>query len=440
MCATPAVFVAQPESRYLGGGKESDHVNKFLRTASTRRLLATIAGVIVAIAAGTAIAIAAQGNSPVPKPKALPAAIRSALAAPQVPGVSADISFTNRLIDTSEIQGTDPLLSGGQGHVWASADGQFRLELYGDNGDPAVVVTQNSWWVADPMTSTVYEGTLPAGNGKPDKKTAGHTGALPTVSQIQSEIGRLAQHLNITGAVPTDVGGQPTYTVTLSPKQAGGLLGKVQVAWDALKGVPLRFAVYARGDSTPVLELAATNVSYGKVDPSIFSSIQPPSGYNIVHVATPTGNAASDQTGGKGKKGKQGKQAPFTGVKAVASHLGFPLAAPSSLARMSRQSARLLDMGGHPAALLSYGQGLGGVAVIEQSATATSARAINLSSGSGDHAHGVTLPTFSVHGGTNGQELDTALGTLIRFTRNGVTYTVIGLVTPHTARAAARGL
>lgn len=414
-------------------------MNKFLRTASTPRLLATIAGVVVAIVAGTAIAIAAQGSGPVPQHKTLPAAIRAALAAPQVPGISADISFTNHLIAASEVQGTDPLLSGGQGHVWVSGDGRFRLELYGDNGDPAVVVTQRSWWISDPTTGTVYEGGLPAGTAGPDKQAAGHAGTLPTDSQIQTELSHLARHLNISGAVPSDVGGQPTYTVTMSPKRAGGLLGKVQLAWDAARGVPLRVAVYARGDSNPVLELTATGVTYGPVDPSVFTTIQPPSGDNIVHVATPAGNAASDQVGGKATKGKQAKHARVTGVKAVASHLGFRLAAPSGVAGLTRQSVALLDMGGHPAALLTYGPGLGGIAVIEQTASASSSRRINLTSGSGDHARGVSLPTVSVNG-TTGQELDTALGTLIRFTRNGVTYTVIGSVSPGKARAAARGL
>jgi hypothetical protein len=60
------------------------------------------------------------------------------------------------------------------------------------------------------------------------------------------------------------------------------------------------------------------------------------------------------------------------------------------------------------------------------------------SSSGGDH-HGLTLPTVSINGVT-GQELDTALGTLVRFTRAGVAYTVIGSVPAAAADAAARGL
>jgi outer membrane lipoprotein-sorting protein len=408
-------------------------VNKFLRTASTRRLLGAITGVIVAIVAGTAIAIAAQGSGPVPQPKQLAQAVHDALAAPKVKGISADVSFTNRLINASEIKGTDPLLSGGTGHLWLTSDGQVRLELYGDNGDPTVVVTKTSWWISDPTTSTVYQGTLPAGTtGAADKTTH----SIPTVAQIQTEIGKLMSHVNISGAVPSDVGGQPTYTVTLSPKHDGGLLGSAELAWDAVHGVPLRAAVYARGDTTPVLELAATGVTYGPVDSSIFS-ISPPSGYKVVKVSTPASASAADK-GKNADKGKHTKKAHVTGVQAVASHLPFTLVAPAKLAGLPRQSVTLLDMSGHPAALLTYGQSLGGIAVIEQASTGTGALSLNGSS-TGAEKRGVNLPTVSI-GGATGQELDTALGTLVRFTRAGVTYTVVGSVTPFAADAAARAL
>src|SRR5436305_9521072 len=110
-------------------------LNRFLRTTPTRTLLAAIVGFVVAIAGGAAIAIAAQGSGPVPKPKRLAVALRDAAGA-RITGFSADIKFTNGLIGASELQGSDPLLQGGDGHVWVSTRGQqFRLELYGDNGD-----------------------------------------------------------------------------------------------------------------------------------------------------------------------------------------------------------------------------------------------------------------------------------------------------------------
>jgi hypothetical protein len=404
-------------------------LNRFLRTAPTRTLLGAIAGIVAVIVGGTAIALAAQGSGPVPTSKPpLAVAVRDALKAPPVQGFSADISFTNGLIDTSELQGSDPLLQGGSGHVWISNTGQIRLELYGDNGDPELVVNNGSWWISDPTLHTVYEGKLPAQSA--DKSHAkSQTGKLPTVAQIQADINRLAQHLHISGAAPTDVGGQPTYTVSVSPKPAGGMVGKLQLAWDAVRGVPLRFAVYARGSSKPALELKASNISYEPVS-GVFG-LTPPSGYHVVNVATPTGSSSASAARTK----KAGKHADITGVGAVAKRLGFRLAAPATLAGMQRQSVSLMGKG----ALVTYGQGLGGIAVIEEPATASSSQQLQLSHGAGDHQAGITLPTFSVHG-TTAQELDTVLGTFVRYSSGGVTYTVIGSVGSHVARSAARGL
>jgi outer membrane lipoprotein-sorting protein len=407
-------------------------VNAFLRTASSRRLLSVIAGAIAVIAAGATIAVAAAGSGPVPAPAPVAQAIHSALAAPKVQGITADIQFTNHLISSTEIQGSDPLLTGASGRVWLSNDHRVRLELQGSNGDANVVVGNGSWWAYLPSTNTVYEGKLPAhrATSKHDSKPE----KLPTVAQIQTELNRLMQHVGISGAVPTDVAGRPTYTVSVTPKPATGLLGSVQLAWDALKGVPLRFAVYARGDSTPVIELAATGITYGPVASSVFS-VSPPAGAKVVKVATSSTGAVKHAR----HHGARGSHPEATGVAAVQRQLKFTLAAPSTLAGMQRQSVRLLDWGGKSAALVTYGQGPGGIAVIEQQATAKSSKQLNLSQGSGEHAHGLTLPTVTINGAT-AQELDTALGTLVRFTRNGVTYTVAGSVRPSVADAAARGL
>ena len=389
-----------------------------------------IIATVAVIAAGATIAIASAGNGPVPAPEPLAQAIHHALVAPKVNGISADIQFTNRLIGSSEIQGGDPLLTGASGRVWISNDHRFRLELQSDNKDANIVVDGRSWWAYWPATNTVYEGRLPAHNAMP--KRDAKPDSVPTVAQIQTKLQKLMAHLGISGAVPTDVGGRPTYTVAVSPKSSGGLLGSVQLAWDALKGVPLRFAVYARGDSTPVLELAASGITYGPVASDVFS-ITPPADAKVVKVAAPSGANARLH-----RHAKRGPHTRVTGVQAVQKHLSFPLSAPATLAGMTRNEVRLLDWRGRGAALVTYGQGLGGIAVLEQR-SGSGLQKVPLSTGSGDHQRGITLPTVTVNGAT-AQELETALGTVVRFTRSGVIYTVLGSVTPSVADTAARGL
>ncbi len=414
---------------------------RFLRTVSTQRLLAMIAGVVVAIAAGTAIAVAAAGGGPVPRREGLATAIHQALAAPSVKGISARITFTNHLIDSSDLQGSDPILQGASGRLWLSTDRRLlRLELQSDNGDAQVVVNNGSFWVYDPSSNTAYEGKLPAQHASSDTNTRRHAAAdrLPSVRKIQTQLNDVMRHTTLSTAIPSDVASQPTYTVRVSPKHDGGLLGAAELAWDSVHGVPLRVAVYARGDSSPVLELKATDISYSSVSTSVFN-ISPPSGAKVVKVSAP-GSHAGRLAAAHRRAAHSRKDLSVNGLTAVQRHLSFHLLAPSILVGLPRQSVTLLDWAGTPAALVTYGQHLGGIAVIEQTEKSTAASVSqSSSSGSNGERRGLSLPTVSINGAT-GQELDTALGTMVRFTRAGVSYTVLGSVPPAAADAAARAL
>lgn len=405
---------------------------KFLRTASTHRLLAAVAGALVAIVAGTAIAIAAAGSGPVPARKPLARAIHDAMASPAVSGISARVTFTNHLIDAGNVQGIDPLLQGGSGRLWTSPGHGLRLELQSDNGDAQLVLTNGRFWAYDPTSNTIYRGSLPADNSSAKKKDPSKDGGLPTIAQIQSAITQLSGHANVSRAVPGDIAGHPAYTVTVRPATGGGLLGGAALAFDAVRGVPLRFAIFARGDSTPVLELKATDISYGKVAASVFS-ITAPKDAKVVNVSLPTGAGAGATHQAKKKGAKH--HADVTGAKAVAKHLRFALDAPATLAGLARSSVALQGKGADAGALITYGQGLGGIYVIEHPASGKHPSPATSSTGQS----GLSLPTASVRG-ASATVLPTALGTVVSFTRGGVSYTVLGSVSQATAERAARGL
>ena len=412
---------------------------RFLRTVSTQRLLAILAGLIIAVAGGTAIAVAASSGGPLPPRESLAQALHQAASAPAVSGITARIRFTNNLINSSDIQGTDPILSGGIGRLWMSNDGRLRLELQGDNGDAQVVVDNGSFSVYDPMGNTVYKGTLPQNSGGSTDSQSTTKDTIPTVAQLQTDINQFAQDWHLAGPSPRNVAGQPAYKVVISPRHDGGLLGQVQLAWDATRGVPLGIAIYAAGNPNPVLELKVTNISYGAVPTNDFK-VAAPAGAHVVRISpAATRSHAAAAKGKHGKRSAKSKaQTDVTGASAVQAKLPFTLAAPPSLAGLQQQSVQLLDWGGSPAALVTYGQGLGGVAVIEQSAPAQSSTQSQPQPQGGDQ-RGLTLPTVSIKGAT-GQELSTALGTVIRFSTGGVEYTVLGSVPAVAAEAAAKAL
>jgi outer membrane lipoprotein-sorting protein len=390
----------------------------FLRSISTRRLLSICALALVIVVGGTAVALATSGGGPKPPAKPLADAVHEALEAPTVPGISADVHFTNNLIDASSLEGKDPLLAGASGRVWASPSGggKLRLELQAEEAgnDSQVLIEGHHFEIYDGTSETVYEGTLPEEQGEAEGEAA-----VPSTAKIQGQIETAEKHVDLSGAIPSDVGGKATYTVQAAPSHDGGLLGRVELAWDAATGIPLRGAVYSSESSSPVLELAASDVSFEAVSESVFE-ISPPEAANVVDLSP------ADLEGPKGHPSE------VTGEKAVAAAVDFPLAAPASLAGLPQAEIRAIEVEGETAALVTYGKGLGGIAVIESKSSPEGEGAIG---GEGE----LGLPKVAI-GDVKGEELDTALGSVLHFSRGGVDYTVLGSVPPAAVEAAARGL
>src|SRR5436190_8673527 len=165
---------------------------KFLRRISTRQLLLLSASVVALVIGATVIAMATTGGGPKPAPKKLPVAVHDALTASPVQGVSARIQFTDNLIDGASVQGSDPILTGASGRLWASASGRLRLELQSDAskggvGDAQVLVDHRRVSVYDSASNTVYKGELPRSRGH---EAGNQRGEVPSLARIQQALGR----------------------------------------------------------------------------------------------------------------------------------------------------------------------------------------------------------------------------------------------------------
>jgi outer membrane lipoprotein-sorting protein len=386
---------------------------KLFRQASTRRLLLLVVAAVAAVAIAGTIAMAAfGGRSQAPPAKPLAQAIHDAVTASPVEGITARIRFTNNLFPSGSLGAAgSALMTGATGRLWLAQDGRFRLELQSDAGDAQIVSDGKVVTVYDASSNTVYRAQLPAdkASGKTDK-------GAPSVDEITKTLAELGQNANVSGAEPGTVAGQPAYTVTVSPKHDGGLVGSAQLAWDAVRGVPLRAAIYAQGDSTPVLELTATDISYGAISDSDLA-VKPPAGAKTTELTAPSGKAEAKA------KGKA-----VEGVAAVQAALPFKLAAPAKLVGLPRQTVRLVGAGDSKGALVVYGQGLGAIVVLEHKASA--------SAGQSPLA---ALPKVSI-GGATGHELSTPLGTVIEYQSGGVETLLAGSLPSGAAEAAARGL
>jgi outer membrane lipoprotein-sorting protein len=380
-------------------------VTNFLRRLPLSRLL-LLCGVIVAVGiSATALALAV-GTGPKPPPKPLAYAVHDALSAPRVSGVSARIQFTNHLIEGASLASSggeasqlasNPLLSGASGRLWIGSDGRARLELQSDKGDTQILYDGHNVSLYDASTNTLYRYTPPQGSethppGGTQGAGSGSTGAgvdhnkIPTVAEIEEGIAHVTKHANLTGATRTDVAGRPAYTVRISPRENGGLIGGVELSWDAANGAPLRAAVYSTTSASPVIELSASKISYEPVGSSTHD-FKPPANAKIEEVTLPT---------------KHG-----------------PGASGSS------------PNGANPPHVTTHGKGLAAIAVVENPVKAGEKQS------AGSQLEG--LQKVSING-TSASELPTALGTLLSFERAGVRYLLVGSVTPASIEAFARGL
>jgi len=360
---------------------------------------------VVAVGVSATALASALDTAPVPGPKPLAEAVHDALAAPAVEGVSARIQLTDHLLEGANLAGeggtvgqlaASPLLAGASGRLWISNDGRVRLELQAEKGDTQILYDGHTVSMYDAASNTLYRYTPKQSEGSSGEGGSGASGGtsgtsagdhheVPSVSKIEEAIAHLGKHADVSGATPADVAGHAAYTVRVSPKETGSLIAGAELSFDAGNGVPLRAAIYSTDSSAPVLELAATSISYGPVEQSVFE-FTPPANAKVEEVASAGGGQPSGTTQGAGV---------------------------------------------HPK-VTTQGSGPATIAVIEEQAKAgsTTSQSSPLPEG---------LQQVKING-TTANELPTELGTLLTFERAGVRYLVAGAVPASAVEAVAKGL
>jgi hypothetical protein len=382
----------------------------YLRRPSTRALVLVVLTVCTVAAGGAAIAVAAGDGGPTPPPEPLDQAIHDALTAAKPDGITARIQFTNKLFPSGALTGQvgSALMSGASGRLWVTNDGHGRIELQSDAGDVQIVWNPQSLSIYDASSNTVYRADLPS-----HTSTGSNPDNPPTIEQIDKFLADVGTHWALSAAQPTDVAGQAAYSVSGSPKHDGGLLGSLELAWDAGMGIPLRLGVYAQGSSDPVLQLSVTEITYGTVAAGDVD-VAPPADAKVVDLSGQSHDVNGNDT------------PPVTGLSAVQAAAGFPVVAPDELVGLPRQDVRLV--GGDTAVVL-YGQGLGGIVLVERKADTTSS--------SGNAMQG--LPTVSLDGLT-AHELTTQLGTVLEWQTGGTSFVLAGSLPAAAAESAARAV
>ena len=219
------------------------------------------------------------------------------------------------------------MITGADGRLWLTNDGRLRLELQSDAGDAQIVSDGQRFSLYDATSNTVYTGALPAQRAEQPPRTSSRRRSPASAGTSPTSAG--------CGTSPaprrrTRPAGRATRCAS-HPKNDGGLLGAAEVAWDAARGVPLRAAVYAQGETKPVLELAVTDITYGKV-PVADVAVKPPAGAKTVELDPPGG----PDTHGRNQAARP-RRRPAPGR--------LPGRRAPSLAGLPRQEVRLVRFG-----------------------------------------------------------------------------------------------
>lgn len=441
-------------------------------------------GLSVAVVAAVVLTVVAVAGGTTTLPSLTPAELLAKMSAAggQTTSISGEVSWTNDLLgggllgqlQSQSGSAQSPLTGSGSGRVWVSPEG-LRLESQSNGGDLLTVVstTEKTAWVYDSATNTVKKWVV----------TGGTSGTMPmpsvspttlTPSQIEQVVQKLAPSATVAADGQTTVAGRDAYVLKLTPKATDTAVGPIEVAVDGKTFVPLRLQVFAAGAKDPTLSFGFTSVSYGTIDPSMFT-FTPPNGATVTTKQVDASKLQkSAKADGDAKDAEGSSDTDAVSQAAQRARLtqdqaqqlaGFKLATAQDAARPFSW-AYVLDKGGvltadgtplsqlfgmsggtagtagqdttgsgqvqnvvqGPVAVLVYGKGLGAVALAE---TKTTSQLDAQLSKLPQMGNAVTV------GGHQAKLLSTPLGGAIAWQDGGRTLVAFGLVTSQDLQAFA---
>ena len=289
-----------------GGRGRGGAVPSPFRRGSMRALAP--ATVVAIVAAGAAIAPSVASASPA-LPQISAQNLLAKAAQSKVDAFSGTVSITTNL-GLPELPdlagGANPLsLLGGTHTLQVAADGptKQRIALLDTMSEYDLIHNGKDLWVYDSQQNSVGHATstdAASRHEKSDKSKDGDAVPLTPQQAAQKFLDAVTPSTNVSVDRTQSVAGRAAYTLQLTPKEKGSLIGKVQIAIDAQNGAALRVAVYPAGSATAAFEVGFTSVSFSAPSASRFD-FTPPRGAKVspltggaMGMQTPQGTGSAD--------------------------------------------------------------------------------------------------------------------------------------------------
>jgi outer membrane lipoprotein-sorting protein len=161
--------------------------------------------------------------------------------------------------------------------VWSSPDG-IRVQHLIDLQEQDLVANHSEVWFWDSATSTAAKlraaGVAVAVPAPPTDVPAQMANADPLV--LAKHVLDLASSCGeVTVSDPAVVAGRDAYVMRFTPASRATLVGDATIAIDAQTRLPLDVSITPRGGAGPAVEAGFTSVSFGAIDPSMFTFTPP---------------------------------------------------------------------------------------------------------------------------------------------------------------------
>lgn len=260
------------------------------RMRAPRTLLILL--VVLGLGAGVAVARASSPPDlpPITAERLLASMLRAAGSPPPVSGeVAATIDLgIPRIAEgpaAHAASGIDALWGDHRLRVWRSSDG-FRIADLRPTSERALIVDrrQRVAWTWDSKGLTAHRfGPWPV----LDMHDHDHPSTmLDPMSLARRLLDAVDPSTEVRLAEPRTVAGRDAYVLVAEPRTTGTLIGRVEVAVDADRRLPLSVAVFARGRADAPLSAEYTRVSFEPIDPGTFA-FDPPEGAKVTEHAPP---------------------------------------------------------------------------------------------------------------------------------------------------------
>lgn len=172
--------------------------------------------------------------------------------------------------------------------VWYDGPSHQRIAMLAQMAERDIVHNGRDLWTYTSTTNQVTHTVLPA------HPQSSH-GSMPVAGNLtpQQLAERALRAIDPSTQVGIDrtaeVAGRSAYQLDLMPRDSRSLIGSVRIAIDAQTSLPLQVQVFARGATSPALQVGFTDISYRTPSASVFGFVKP-AGATVVPLSSVIGS------------------------------------------------------------------------------------------------------------------------------------------------------